>query len=103
MQLFDPRSIAVSCGHFIDGRVVRDAPQMHVLRPSDGQVHGELPLADASTVDAAVQSAWKAWRTTDWARRAPRERARVSRRWADLIEADVARLAPLRRCAPRGP
>lgn len=95
MQLFDPRSIAVSCGHFIDGRVVRDAPQMHVLRPSDGQVHGELPLADASTVDAAVQSAWQAWRMSDWARRAPRERARVLRRWADLIEADVARLAPL--------
>ena len=95
MQLFDPRSIAVSYGHFIDGRVVRDTPRMTVVRPSDGQVHGELPLADASTVDAAVQSAWNAWRTSDWARRAPRERARVLRRWADLIEADVAHLAPL--------
>lgn len=95
MQLFDPHSIAVQCAHFMDGQIVPDGGRLRVFRPSDGQVHGELPLADESTVDAAVQSAWRAWRTSDWARRAPRERARVLRRWADLIEADVARLAPL--------
>jgi aldehyde dehydrogenase (NAD+) len=95
MQLFDPQSIKATCGHFIDGNIVLDTCRLSVVRPSDGVVHDELPLADASTVDAAVQSAWKAWRCTDWARRAPRERARVLRRWADLIEADVARLAPL--------
>jgi aldehyde dehydrogenase (NAD+) len=68
---------------------------MVVQRPSDGQAHAELPLADADTVDAAVRDAWSAWRASDWARRAPRERARVLRRWADLIEADAARLGPL--------
>lgn len=72
-----------------------DAGRIPVRRPSDNQVHAELPLADAAAVDAAVQDAWKAWRTSDWARRAPRERARVLRRWADLIEADVQGLAPL--------
>ena len=95
MQVFDPHSIAVPSGHFIGGQLVCDTARLTVLRPSDSQIHAELPVADASTVDAAVQDAWRAWRTTDWARRAPRERARVLRRWADLIEADAPRLAPM--------
>jgi aldehyde dehydrogenase (NAD+) len=95
MPLFDPQTIAVPSGHFIGGRLVADTARLAVLRPSDGQTHAELPLADASTVDAAVQDAWRAWRQSDWARRAPRERARVLRRWADLIEADVQHMAPL--------
>ncbi|KAF1021484.1 MAG: NAD/NADP-dependent betaine aldehyde dehydrogenase [Paracidovorax wautersii] len=95
MSLFDPDSIPVARGHFIGGRLVPDAGRITVRRPSDGQVHAELPLADADTVDAAVQNAWQAWRGSDWARRAPRERARVLRRWAELIEADAPRLAPL--------
>jgi aldehyde dehydrogenase (NAD+) len=95
MSLFDPHTIAVASGHFIGGRLVADTARLAVLRPSDGQAHAELPVADASIVDAAVQDAWRAWRTSDWARRAPRERARVLRRWADLIEADVQHMAPL--------
>jgi aldehyde dehydrogenase (NAD+) len=66
-----------------------------VSRPSDGKPHAGLPMADAATVDAAVQDAAQAFRRSDWARRAPRERARVLRRWADLVEADVSCLAPL--------
>ncbi|MEM5430390.1 aldehyde dehydrogenase family protein [Cupriavidus oxalaticus] len=95
MQVFDPRAVAVSTGHFIGGQFVPDAGRIAVRRPSDNQVHAELPVAEAAAVDAAVLDAWKAWRTSDWARRAPRERARVLRRWADLIEADVGCLAPL--------
>ena len=95
MQLFDPDQVRVPSGHFIAGRLVRDADRLTVHRPSDAQAHAELPIADAGTVDAAVQDAWSAWRRSDWARRAPRERARVLRKWADLVENDVARLAPL--------
>lgn len=95
MQVFHPDQISVPSGHFIGGRLVPDAGRIAVRRPSDAQVHAELPLADADAVDAAVRDAWSAWRTSDWARRAPRERARVMRRWADLVEADVAYLAPL--------
>jgi aldehyde dehydrogenase (NAD+) len=95
MQVFDPRQILVPSGHFIGGERVQDAARLTVLRPSDGQAHAELPIADAAMVDAAVQNAWHAWRRSDWARRAPRERARVLRRWADLVEADSAILAPL--------
>jgi hypothetical protein len=95
VQVFDPQAIPVPAGHFIGGRLVTDAGRIPVRRPSDNRVHAELPLADAATVDAAVHDAWRAWRTSDWARRAPRERARVLRRWADLIEADARGLAPL--------
>ncbi len=93
--MFDPQTIRVPSGHFIGGQLVPDAGRIAVRRPSDNAVHAELPLGDAAAVDAAVLNAWQAWRTSDWARRAPRERARVLRRWADLIEADTARLAPL--------
>ena len=95
MQVFHPEEISVPSGHFIGGRIVRDAGRLAVHRPSDAQAHGELPLADASTVDAAVQDAWSSWRRSDWASRPPRERAKVLRRWADLIDADVKTLAPL--------
>jgi len=83
------------CGHFIEGRIVTAAPALSVLRPSDAQPHAPLPLADAATVDAAVRCADEAFRRSDWAHRAPRERARVLRRWADLVEAEAPRLASL--------
>lgn len=95
MLLFDPQFIAAPSGHYIGGQLVSAAARRTVLRPSDGQVHGELPVADATTVAAAVQDAWRAWCTSDWARCAPRERARVLRRCADLIEVDAPQMAPL--------
>jgi aldehyde dehydrogenase (NAD+) len=95
VQTFDPELIAVPQGHYLDGRLLSSAAGLEVRRPSDGKPYAELPLGDAELVDRAVQSAWAAWRTSDWARRAPRERARVLRRWADLVEADGAVLGPL--------
>ena len=53
MQVFDPRQIQVPSGHFIGGRLVPEAGRMAVHRPSDGLPHAELPLGDATTVDAA--------------------------------------------------
>lgn len=80
MQVFDPRQIHVPSGHFIGGRLVPDAGGMSVQRPSDGQPHAELPLADAATVDTAVRDAWSAWRHRDWSRRAPRAARRANAR-----------------------
>ncbi len=54
MQVFDPRQIHVPSGHFIGGERVQDAARLTVLRPSDGQAHAELPIADAAMVDAAL-------------------------------------------------
>lgn len=96
MDRFDPAKIAVPSAHFIGGRAVGGAREtLDVHRPSDGAVYAALPLADAALVDHAVEDAWRAFKESDWATRAPRDRARILRRWADLIEADVATLAPL--------
>jgi aldehyde dehydrogenase (NAD+) len=97
VHTFHPDQIDVPSGHFIDGRLLRPAQAagLEVSRPSDGRHQAELPLADAAMVDQAVENAWTRWRASDWSRRPPRERARVLRRWADLVEADGAVLAPL--------
>lgn len=96
MQTFDPDLISVPSGHFIDGKLLAGhAEALEVLRPSDGKAYAALPLGDAERVDRAVQNAWAAWRSSDWAGRPPRERARVLRRWAELVEADGAVLGPL--------
>ncbi len=96
MERFDPDQLAVRSAHFIGGHFVEDgANALDVRRPSDGRVYAGLPVADADLVDRAVQDAWRAFKTSDWARCAPRERARILRRWADLIDADVQTLARL--------
>lgn len=96
MDRFDPATIAVPSTHFIGGRTVGGAREtLDVRRPSDGAVYAALPLADADLVDQAVENAWRAFKESDWASRAPRDRARVLHRWADLVEGDVATLAPL--------
>jgi len=97
VQLFDPDQVQVPSGHYIAGRLLpgRADAAIEVLRPSDGRAYARLPLGDAELVDQAVESAYSAWRSSDWARRAPRERARVLRRWAELVEADGALLGPL--------
>jgi aldehyde dehydrogenase (NAD+) len=92
----DPDRIAVRGEHFIDGRYIAGrGDTLPVARPSDARVHATLAAADAGVVDHAVESAWKAFCMSDWARRPPRDRARVLRRWADLIEVDVESLAPM--------
>ncbi|MDE1169075.1 MAG: aldehyde dehydrogenase family protein [Pseudomonas sp.] len=95
MNSFDPNSVNVRCAHFIGGEYRDSSGRIDVSRPSDGQAYAELPLADADTVDEVVSNAHQAFVSSDWASRPPRERARVMRRWADLIEADAQILAPL--------
>lgn len=97
VQSFDPSQVKVPAGHFIDGDLMFPAGgvRLEVRRPSDGQAYADVPVGDAALVDQAVQGAWTAWRGSDWARRPPRDRARVLRRWADLVEGDGATLGPL--------
>jgi aldehyde dehydrogenase (NAD+) len=92
---FDPASITPRGGHYIGGEWV-DAPgAIAVRRPSDNQAYGEIPDAGAEMVDRAVQAAQTALSSSGWSTRAPRERARVLRRWAELIEADAPALGQL--------
>jgi aldehyde dehydrogenase (NAD+) len=96
MDSFDPASIVVRGGHFIGGEYVDEGvSRIDVARPSDGVVYASVPIADAAMIDRAVDNAWSAYRTSGWASMAPRERARIMRRFADLVVADAGTLAPL--------
>ncbi|MDM8355827.1 aldehyde dehydrogenase family protein [Pandoraea communis] len=96
MDSFDPAQVSIRSGHFIDGSLV-DAGNTYadVICPSSGRPYAALAMADADMVDHAASRAWHAFRHSGWATCAPRERARVLRRLADLVEGDVATLAPL--------
>jgi aldehyde dehydrogenase (NAD+) len=90
MHSLHPDQIQVSSCHYIGGRhVAGRGAALDVRRPSDNAVYAGLPVGDADLVDEAVQNAWTAFKTSNWATQAPRERARVMRRWADLIQADA--------------
>ncbi|RKF48686.1 aldehyde dehydrogenase [Paraburkholderia fungorum] len=100
MDSFNPDDVAIRSGHFIGGEYVegdgRDGGRhIEVARPSDGVTYASLPLADAGMVDRAVENAWQAFRTSGWARMAPRERAKILRRFAELVEADASFLGRL--------
>lgn len=91
---FDPDTITVSGQHFIDGALTSAGdPEMEVRRPSDNRRFGVTYDASSGTVDRAVESAAKAFKTSGWADQPPRERARVLRRWAETIEAKAEELA----------
>ncbi|HTN49335.1 MAG TPA: aldehyde dehydrogenase family protein [Burkholderiaceae bacterium] len=90
-----PDRLEVPQGHFIGGRLVRTPQRMEVLRPSDAKPYAALDTADAATVDEAVRDAHRAWREADWSTCAPRDRAKVLRRWAELIEADARTLGTM--------
>ncbi len=96
MDSFDPDSIVIPTGHFIGGMAVDHAAgRLEVRRPSDGKVYAALPDGDADLVDRAVCDARRAFETSGWATMAPRDRAKLLRRWADMIEADAPYLASL--------
>lgn len=96
MLNFNPSDIAIPNGHFIDGTIVSGRGEtLPVHRPSDNQIYADLPIASRETVDRAVTSAQRSFQTTEWATGAPRARARVLRRWADLIEANALELGKL--------
>ena len=93
---FAPATLELPRGHFIDGALQADTREpIAMRRPSDGAVYSEVPMADAETVDRAVRNARDAQRSSDWARQAPRARADILRRWADLIDRQRIALAQL--------
>jgi aldehyde dehydrogenase (NAD+) len=93
---FDPSAITLPQGHFIGGAYHRtDETLIAVHRPSDGKLLGHVPDASDATVDFAVNNALDALKSSGWATRPPRERAKVMTRWAELIDRHAVSLAQL--------
>ncbi|WP_199259034.1 aldehyde dehydrogenase family protein [Paracoccus binzhouensis] len=92
---FDPLSLRLPAGHFIDGAHVADTPRAELRAPSTGQVIGQVPVADAAMVDRAVTGARRALAASGWAELPPRHRLVALHRWAELIEAEAGTLARL--------
>jgi len=95
--LFDPDAVRPgAAANVIAGRAVAgEGAEIPVLRPSDGQLLAPLRLASPAQLDEAVADAARAQQASGWGTMEPRGRMKLLRRWADLIEADVATLAPL--------
>lgn len=84
-------------GLFIDGRF-QDAARgatLQVLAPATGAVIAEVADADAADVDAAVQSARRAFRDKEWRGLSVRSRARLVHKLADVMEANMEELYQL--------
>ncbi|MGC6387507.1 aldehyde dehydrogenase family protein [Ewingella sp. S1.OA.A_B6] len=87
MLSFEPEKVPLPAGHLIGGKIhAGGSERLRVNRPSDGQFLGEIPDGDTALVDLAVTNAHQSWLESGWGTRPPRERAKVLRRWADLIE-----------------
>jgi aldehyde dehydrogenase (NAD+) len=93
---FDPDAVALPSGLLICGqRVPGEGTPFAVRRPSDGRLAREERGASADQVDRAVHLARETFRSCGWASGEPRERQRVMRRWADLVDAHFEELARL--------
>jgi betaine-aldehyde dehydrogenase/5-carboxymethyl-2-hydroxymuconic-semialdehyde dehydrogenase len=81
----------VSTDHFIGGRRVGSRERFEVISPIDGQVIAEVASGGPDEVDDAVKAARAAFPA--WAALGTGGRAEVLHRLADLIEANLERLA----------
>jgi len=87
----DVAGVAVSPDHYIAGERVASSARFEDRSPIDGSLLAEVARAGAEEVDAAVRAAHDAFPA--WAALGPAGRAPHLRRLADLIDANVERLA----------
>jgi gamma-glutamyl-gamma-aminobutyraldehyde dehydrogenase len=82
---------------FIGGRFVPalDGAVFDDVSPIDGKVITQVARGRAADIDAAVKAARASFEGGSWRRMEPRARKQVLRRFAELIRADVDRLALL--------
>jgi betaine-aldehyde dehydrogenase/5-carboxymethyl-2-hydroxymuconic-semialdehyde dehydrogenase len=83
--------VEISTDHFIGGRRVGSRERFEVISPIDGQVIAEVAAAGPDEVDEAVRAAREAFPA--WAALGTGGRAEVLHRLADLIDANLERLA----------
>lgn len=82
---------------FIDGdyRDSSSGGRFDSINPANREVIASVVSADENDVDAAVQTARRAFRNGSWSRMAPRDRMEILYRYADLIDANTEQLAVL--------
>ncbi|RFB76519.1 aldehyde dehydrogenase [Methylovirgula sp. 4M-Z18] len=82
---------------FINGKFVNaeDNAQFENLNPATGTLLIKVAACSAGDVDAAVRAARGAFEAGTWSRIEPRERKRILRKFADLIEANGQEIALL--------
>ncbi len=92
---FDPRAISPIAGQFIGGQQVSGGDAHDIPSPSDRSIVLSVDWATPDQVDRAVTTARKAWRDSGWGTTAPRDRAAILYRWADLVDAHADEIAAL--------
>ena len=96
VNIFNPDQININSGNFVNGQLTQGSGDIiEVIRPSDGQIYHEVKASTIDDIDAAVENAWQAFHNSGWSSMPPRDRMKIMRRWADLIDADAEKLAPL--------
>ena len=85
--------MATQIQHFINGRLTAGTSGRFgpVYNPATGEQSGEVALANAAEVDAAVTAARAAFPA--WSRTTPLRRARILQRFLRLVEESTPRLA----------
>ena len=97
-----PEGLPTHLQHFIDGEL-RDSvggATFEVRDPVSNCTYATAAAGQAEDVDAAVAAARRAFTEDPWPTMAPRARACVLNRIADLVEAQDARLAELETSTP---
>ncbi|MEM6825971.1 MAG: aldehyde dehydrogenase family protein [Pseudomonadota bacterium] len=84
-------------GHVIEGRrdPAQSGEELDVINPADGSKITTIARGTKADVDRAVASARAAFADGRWSRMPPAARMKIMHRWADLVEAEAARLAVL--------
>lgn len=96
MYDYNPDDIDLPVGNVIHGElVVGGGDELEVRRPSDLHIAAVMRSASPDQAAEAVASARRAFESGAWSRASPRSRARIMRRWADLIDENRRHLAIL--------
>jgi phenylacetaldehyde dehydrogenase len=84
-------------GMYINGEfcAAKNEQYFDLIEPCTNSVLTQVPSADSSDVDSAINAAKQAFKDSEWSRMKPNERARVLLKLADLVEENLQTLAEI--------
>lgn len=77
----------------VNGKPARSKKSIEVVNPATGKVIGQVPEADAATIQQALKAAAQGFKV--WSNTSPAERKTIILRYADLLEKNRNRLIAL--------